>query len=452
MIDTKIKNEAKNISLLSGQAGEISCQDGEEWYKLTPNATKYYTIYSEGDLDTIGYLYNSSGDQLNYNDDGGYGLNFKIVHNLSQGQTYYIKVQAYGSNTGHFGIMVSDEILIESLVINTELLKIKQDDTATLTATIIPSYATNKNLKWSSSNSSVVSVDTNSGVVTAHNPGTARITAVAQDGSNKYSCCEVSVVANNISISEYGDLVFNGKRYPIYVPDINKGPSYNAVWTTEYSFRKNMKEIDWAAVLAGISLENYNNDSTDRKWLKFLGVNSIASAISLIGQNTTNYYIDIKLQRYGEERRSRITLCTPDIKEIVSQYEDGHIFYTYQFYNRNTYLGNVAGNNQTKTVYNCLTGKTLSDDEDWEYHMKFDPCWKSNEQIAYLGYNNNALIGWSVVFEGDDITFGILKGLFRLNFVPKENVELKSRKTSMSDELNLVLKEFLDEKKIKIEL
>ena len=56
-----------------------------------------------------------------------------------------------------------------------------------LTATVAPGNATNKNVTWSSSNSSIATVDEN-GVATGISAGWAVITATTEDGSKKASC------------------------------------------------------------------------------------------------------------------------------------------------------------------------------------------------------------------------------------------------------------------------
>lgn len=60
---------------------------------------------------------------------------------------------------------------------------IKVGEKATLSAIVAPSFATNKVLKWSSSNPEIASVSAR-GIVTALKEGTATITAVTSDGSN----------------------------------------------------------------------------------------------------------------------------------------------------------------------------------------------------------------------------------------------------------------------------
>lgn len=61
-----------------------------------------------------------------------------------------------------------------------------------LTATVLPSNATNKSVTWSSSSESVATVSS-SGNVTAKSAGTAKITCKANDGSGVSASCSVTV-------------------------------------------------------------------------------------------------------------------------------------------------------------------------------------------------------------------------------------------------------------------
>ncbi len=80
----------------------------------------------------------------------------------------------------------------------TSLTMTSKGQTASLTATVSPDNAANKNITWSSSNSSVATVNAN-GTVTAVTNGTADITATAADGSGVSAKCSVTVrVANNV--------------------------------------------------------------------------------------------------------------------------------------------------------------------------------------------------------------------------------------------------------------
>ena len=79
-----------------------------------------------------------------------------------------------------------------------------EGETITLTATVNPDNATNKNVSWKSSNSSVASVV--DGKVTALKAGTTTITVTTEDG-NKTATCNITV---------------NAKVYPVTGVSLNK--------------------------------------------------------------------------------------------------------------------------------------------------------------------------------------------------------------------------------------
>jgi uncharacterized protein (TIGR02145 family) len=88
---------------------------------------------------------------------------------------------------------------VRNITLNKTSLTLQPDNTVTLIATVLPSNAMDKTVTWTSSNTSVATVD-NSGVVTALSDGAADITAQA---GSKTATCTVNV------ISETG-IIING--------------------------------------------------------------------------------------------------------------------------------------------------------------------------------------------------------------------------------------------------
>ena len=87
---------------------------------------------------------------------------------------------------------------VTSVSLNKSSVVFYQDDPAlTLTATVLPANAENKNVIWSSNNTSVATVS--DGVVTPVSPGDATITVKSVDG-NKTATCKVSVSFPNYVI------------------------------------------------------------------------------------------------------------------------------------------------------------------------------------------------------------------------------------------------------------
>ena len=81
---------------------------------------------------------------------------------------------------------------VESITLNKTTATIKKGKTKQLEATVLPKDATNRKVKWTSSDTSVATVDSK-GLVTALKVGEATITAKAKDGSKVKAKCKVKV-------------------------------------------------------------------------------------------------------------------------------------------------------------------------------------------------------------------------------------------------------------------
>ena len=119
-ISNSTMGTAKQIITESFIIGCICCPETEEWFKFIAPKTEKYTIYTTGTLDTIGTIYNSSGTTIASNDDYVYNgnLNFRIICNLTAGETYYIKVRLNKKATGKYTIRVTKKILAKEVNIN----------------------------------------------------------------------------------------------------------------------------------------------------------------------------------------------------------------------------------------------------------------------------------------------------------------------------------------------
>ena len=91
-----------------------------------------------------------------------------------------------------FGIIVSLDAALTRITLSASSAALAEGESLTLTATVSPDDAEDKSLTWSSSAPNVATVD-NAGKVTAIAPGTAIITATANDGSGVSASCEVTV-------------------------------------------------------------------------------------------------------------------------------------------------------------------------------------------------------------------------------------------------------------------
>jgi transglutaminase/protease-like cytokinesis protein 3 len=107
-------------------------------------------------------------------------------------------------------------VSVTGVSVSPTTLSLKPDATQQLTATLTPDSATNKNVTWSSSNTSVASVDTN-GNVTAVSAGTATITVTTDDNSKTATCVVTVSAATGVAAVElrklqaYPNPIVNGE-------------------------------------------------------------------------------------------------------------------------------------------------------------------------------------------------------------------------------------------------
>ena len=118
--------------------------------------------------------------------------------------------------------VVAKEIPVTSVSLDQTEIELIEGNEFTLTATVKPDNATNKNVTWSSSNTSVATV--NNGKVTALKAGTATITVKTEDGG-KTATCEVTV---------------NAKVYPVESVSLDK-TSYEMTEGDEFTLTATVK-------------------------------------------------------------------------------------------------------------------------------------------------------------------------------------------------------------------
>ena len=96
---------------------------------------------------------------------------------------------SYGSDNKELSITISApaSVSVTGVSLNKDSLNLYVGGNETLTATVEPANATNQNVTWKSSNTSVATVDAN-GNITAVGAGTAQITVTTADGSFTAAC------------------------------------------------------------------------------------------------------------------------------------------------------------------------------------------------------------------------------------------------------------------------
>lgn len=199
-------NTAQNLGIGQAVTGFISRDDRVDFYKVNIANRQtlkfittcyardiYITIYNKDFIQTERYeVYYGAEDSPKTHD--------KEL-DLTPG-TYYIKVEPYGDCCGRYVFKVDKKILINKLVISGKK-EIAASKKTKLKTKIAPANADNKELEWSTSNSSIASVS-NTGNVTAYRAGKVTIYAKTKDGSNKTAKFQIIVKPKRMSAPSGG--------------------------------------------------------------------------------------------------------------------------------------------------------------------------------------------------------------------------------------------------------
>lgn len=145
-------------------------------------------------------------------------------------------ITAYSADGGiTAACVVSSNQLTESITLDKTAVEMYVgDEPVTLTATILPETTTDKTVTWTSSKTSVVTVD-DEGNITAVANGTATITATAKDGSGKSATCSVTVKTHveSVSLNKSEVALYNGKTTSLTATVLPSNASNKSVtWTS----------------------------------------------------------------------------------------------------------------------------------------------------------------------------------------------------------------------------
>ncbi len=127
--------------------------------------------------------------------------------------TSQITATSYDGTYSATCIVKVSAISIEGLHLSVETLSISKGDTYQLQATIVPANAANPTIRWTSSNSSIVRVDS-WGLITAIEKGTATITAATVDGNITDKCIvTVTPTVSGVTITPQSITLAVGQNY-----------------------------------------------------------------------------------------------------------------------------------------------------------------------------------------------------------------------------------------------
>ena len=272
---------------------------------------------------------------------------------------------------GNAGETEIPEVKVTGLRLNKTSTIIELNRTETLTATIIPENATNKNVTWTSSDETVATVE--NGTVTALKVGNTTITATAQDGSGVSANCEVEVVKQG-KLSE----IITGEDYGKY--------------------------IDYAVTVEGTTLDKwrvfYNDKTTNNVYIildGYLPNTLIPEETGMTTEGTCQAYWDTT--NFSTNEQAVATLKNTTYWSAFAGGLNGATAYggpTNTMF-VNSWNENTTVNSKTLSVETLTTGLTDSSKLYIPYTESVDGCngyWLASPRVDY--YNHM----WDVDYSG----------------------------------------------------
>ncbi|WGQ15572.1 Ig-like domain-containing protein [Sphingobacterium faecium] len=182
-----------SISVTTINVNSITLQSEKPSLIVGEKTTLFYTVLPENATNKS-IRWSSSNNNIATVSDG-------IVTAISIGTVKINAVTVDGEKSASVEILVINP-KVSNIILNRGSLKLEAGLSEQIFADVYPSSADDKSLTWTSSNTSVASVD-NSGNVTAKSSGTAQIIAKSKSNPSIYAVCNVQVVNSADLVQTY---------------------------------------------------------------------------------------------------------------------------------------------------------------------------------------------------------------------------------------------------------
>ena len=220
-------NNNSNVSTEIIKVSSIKFNDLNPTIVLGDSKVLSVTVYPETAKDKT-VTYKSSDESVATIDSNGKVTAKKI------GTTNIVVTTNDGKRSANVKLtVVEKKISVVGITLQQVALSLKQGENATINYSIMPSDATNKDIEWTSDNTSVATVNSN-GIVTGKSVGNATITAKTKDGGYKKTLIvsvytlptSISLTPTNSTINIGGTLAIVSTVYP------TNAENKNLTWTS----------------------------------------------------------------------------------------------------------------------------------------------------------------------------------------------------------------------------
>ena len=288
--------------------------------------------------DAYGYLYSTSNGTLKADSvhDGYSSFTLTIssngnvtakVYSKSLYLKYYSGSVAFACSTSKSNVFLyqaedastqPSTVAVTGVSLNTTSATLEVGKSTTLTATVLPTNATNKNVTWSSSNTSVATVS--NGTVTAKAAGTATITVTTQDGSYKATATvkvtqpsSTTVAVTGVSLNTTSATLEVGKTTTLTATiSPSNATNKNVTWSSSNTSVATVSNGTVTAKAAGTAKITVTTSDGNKTASATITVTEASTQPSNKAAWTIMIYI------CGADLESQNSLATSDLKEILS--------------------------------------------------------------------------------------------------------------------------------------
>ena len=296
---------------------------------------------------------------------------------------------------------------------------LNNDTGFSVSATVSPSNATNKNITWSSSNSNIASV--NNGYITAHNPGAATITVKTVDG-NKQASINVVVkkkviviigasqvtrmvwYKNSYSSSRYKYNVDNGTL--VYVNESGTGIDWqNSTGISraksiigKYNSYKNYTYFYVFFPLSGNTIQSFSCDeisSTNSTIKKFAsGYNTSIQSIKNSGYNVKGYVASMHPVRVSQRGNNTKIVTNEDSNSCTKSYRSNYKYYKFNLAMKSIVESSYSNNLKYEPLFIQIMDTKQGKKVNFSYKITYNTTdgmhWDSNTTNTYV----NMMLGY----------------------------------------------------------
>lgn len=111
------KSTQTSLVVAGSVSGNVDYSGDEDWFRVDLQAGNQYSFALSGLPDSLLKLFDSSGDFVAFDDDGGGGTDSLLRFNPASDGTYYIAASVYGNmDTGTYSLVVSSQVATSETV------------------------------------------------------------------------------------------------------------------------------------------------------------------------------------------------------------------------------------------------------------------------------------------------------------------------------------------------